>query len=743
MRSVSPQIGTLLLCVIFLNSLSVYATEYRLVSEGDKKGVTDELGQIIIPIVYEDIGWSDGAFSINDEVTGYFENGLWGVISTKNQKITKAIYRDLYPLGNGSIVASRYNQHSKQLLYGILDKSGRARVGFQYHSLADHRGILLVSQMQQGTLKWGVIDYTEQEIVDIGYDSIRVYSDRFVVYNQGRAGLISLGGEAMSTLSFHDIIRLGKYYLVSDDHGKEGLMDAYGNLQIPIEKKSIELLNDSLAEVENFPSWELLTTGNIHIKSFHFDQINPINHGVYQTTANNKQAIINIEGDYVLEGNNWKIQVPDEQFILVQVDAEYGVIREGGLEVLPIEFDSIYYSGRHFYALNVKDSQDEWRIYSLFGTLISSSVFHDVHPMSEDLIATKKNGYWGYIDFAGHTTIEYKYDYAWPFKDGRAKVNYLGNQGVISQSGEWVVSPTHLQVTIINQGLFINHASDRLELVDESERVVYQTDGEFIPHDFGLLEKTNSGKYGLVNEYGKSVHYPRYDSVSNLSGEKVYILKKGDEYGVIDQQGTFILNLTDEYQEIGEYSEEFLIIKKSNKYGFIDLDGKLRIANRYDRVKPFKNGMAAVKLLGKWGYIDKQERLVIQPKYDRVSDFQSGLSIVRKNAKSGLIDQSGNEVLPVEYDSIVRNADNTLILVKDGQFGLASETGSQLITPKYDLLQDVGNDQLIIEKRGKFGVIDRRGINVVATIYDSILYDAFNQFYLAKKSGKSQPVGLR
>ena len=716
--------------------------DYQVINKGNKQGLIDDKGNELIPAVHDRLGWTNGTTDVIEGVIGYARGERWGLISVKNSIITEPVYSQIYPHKNGLLIASKNSDYSDRPLFGVLDAKGSAKLGFQYHSLSPGFNYLVAGQLQEGRMKWGVLDFEENEIVPIKYDKVEIKQLQFVVYLGNRASVFSHEGKQITEFHYDEINELGSFSLVKSQIGKEGLLDNMGReITSPI-YKNIRLTSDSTALLTEFPKWQLIVPGTGVVKEFYYDHIEPVSNGIYVISANGKQAIINIEEDYLVDGNDWTIDVQDP-FVIIKEHNKYGVLKEGGLEVLPAKFDSIYFSGKHFYTLERDAMMDRWQIYSTFGSAISSSYYEQVFPMSEDLIALKKNGYWGYIDFSGHTVIDFIYDYAWPFKEGRAKVTYLGNQGIINTAGEWVVHANHSAVTIVNKDLFINHAGERLDLLDGLERVVYQTYNNLEPHSFGLKEITSGGRIGLINHSGTSVIPPQYHHISDLVGDHFYILMKDGRYGVIDEAGELVFGLTDEFEHIGSLSEGFLAVKKDGRFGFIDFDGNLRIANRYDQVGEFQEGMAPVQLLNKWGFIDRLERLRIQPLYDTVQKFNRGVSVVSKNGRYGIINMQGSEVLPIQYDSIYQNDFKSFILIESGLYGLADFKGELLFPAKFERLEESRDALLIVKQRGKYGVIKKNGINVIPIVYEEIIFDDFTGNYLAKKASVESTISTR
>jgi hypothetical protein len=77
-------------------SFHAEANSYTRFEQNGKIGLKDETGLIIIPAVYEALGWSNGSFSIANKVTGYKLKGAWGVVSLNNERVTSPLYSSPY-----------------------------------------------------------------------------------------------------------------------------------------------------------------------------------------------------------------------------------------------------------------------------------------------------------------------------------------------------------------------------------------------------------------------------------------------------------------------------------------------------------------------------------------------------------------------------------------------------------------------------------------------------------------------
>ncbi|MBA4056142.1 MAG: hypothetical protein C0490_15615, partial [Marivirga sp.] len=119
---------------------------------------------------------------------------------------------------------------------------------------------------------------------------------------------------------------------------------------------------------------------------------------------------------------------------------------------------------------------------------------------------------------------------------------------------------------------------------------------------------------------------------------------------------------------------------------------------------------------------------------------KKGFSLVKQKGLQGLIDKGGRQILPPRYESIGVLDHGNLLIQQDKLFGLSDAQGKILINPKYHTLKDLNNNYVIVERDGKYGVISLQGISTIPLIYDYILYDRYNNFFIALK--KSEWVRL-
>jgi hypothetical protein len=132
-------------------------------------------------------------------------------------------------------------------------------------------------------------------------------------------------------------------------------------------------------------------------------------------------------------------------------------------------------------------------------------------------------------------------------------------------------------------------------------------------------------KFGFIDEDGKLIVNPRFDSVTDFS-EGLAAVCIGDDCNFSSHTG-------------------------DRKWGYIDKTGATIIPSQFDSAAAFKEGLAAVDVGGKYGYINESGKFVIDPQFDGAFDFQNGIAWVqlRTNGSdipnaAGYIDKTGKYI---------------------------------------------------------------------------------------------------
>lgn len=172
------------------------------------------------------------------------------------------------------------------------------------------------------------------------------------------------------------------------------------------------------------------------------------------------------------------------------------------------------------------------------------------------------------------------------------------------------------------------------------------------------------------------------------------------------------------------FQEGLILVKAGKRYGFIDQHGFIRIACRYDSIRPFVEGTAAFRLENQWGCLDKNEKISIQPHYEEISDFRNGLAAAQREKKWGLINSLGEIKLPFEFDSITLEYHSGWKIRRRSWAGWADLDGKIRIQPKYFNSIEVPGGWHKVIRENRSGLINKEGIVILPTEYRYIIFES-------------------
>ncbi len=163
-----------------------------------------------------------------------------------------------------------------------------------------------------------------------------------------------------------------------------------------------------------------------------------------------------------------------------------------------------------------------------------------------------------------------------------------------------------------------------------------------------FVVKKDNNLYGVINSSGEEIIGSRYRSIEfNESLKEFFVKNNNNKYGivtVIEEKGVIKINLL--YDQITMIDKSGLyLVKNGNKYGVLGNDGNIVIHLEYDQIGIDNSKFLANNVTNKYLLYDK-------------------LIPVYQNRKWGLFDKTGNLVFPLEFDEIGctkgLNGDSTL-----------------------------------------------------------------------------------
>ena len=710
----------LVLAVLFVPTTILYskhgvpqpvspATEFSVFEENGKVGLKDKAGQVLIPATYESIGWSNGTLSIVDKVVGYQSGGHWGLIHTSNKLVTAPEFLDVKP-GEGSyIVAQKRSSLSQRATFGIINTSGKTIIPFLYDGLQLANMRAVVMSRSGATYKFGLIDLSHKIIVPVQYRSVySLGSLRYAVENDERkTAIFSDEGQQITEFVIDSISSFWKDHAVVYQNQKQGLIDRSGQMIVRPQYREVRFKDDGVIEVRATDEWLLLSGDNKVLGQCEGDMILP--------RSAERYAVVTA-GKYQLTDNEFKPLHKDRfsslgdfknGIAVFSTPSGAGVINDQGKEIIPPQYRELVIDRHALRARTDIGYKDRWILLDANGRRITEKHYEYIAPFNGKYYPAKNRGYWGALDANGEEIITCVHDSLLQNAGKNIVVKFKGEYGVMDLNENWIATPRVNRIEILNDENYLEFSGSTTFLKSYPNNIIYFSGNALSFTGSNIREELPTGAYWTIDMNGIIVDR----SNEPVKTEVVFFETEG-----------------------------LRAILKDGKYGFIDEAGRLRIANRYEEVKPFSNGLAAIRIMGKWGFIDHSEKLVVQPVYDDVGAFSNGQAIVKKDGLAGLIDVSGKVILPVRYDEIIPNPNKRYILRQGDVYGLADTSGALIIQPRYDTIVDAGNGYVIAERAGKFGVLTLKGVSTIPMVYDELSFDPHHDHFIAVKRSAWQQL---
>lgn len=423
-----------------------------------------------------------------------YKDNKWGVIDSTGNNVIDPSYKEMIvvPNSKSGVFICTYDVNydtgdyktkvlndKNQEIFTQYDKVEAIQNQDKDGNLWYEKNVLKV----QKDGKFGLIDLTGNEIIQIEYDEISVIPEienSFKVKKDSKYGIVDGDGKTVVQAQYADIDVLGKDnksgFIVKNDSGKYGIVD-YSNTQI-LEAKydSIEKVygNDMYVvtisgkqKVVNKAGEDVLTTGFDSIKQILANQENAV---IFMKS--DKCGVMNTNGEVLIDAQYDSLKETKVGMFIASKDGKYGIINSNKEEKLPFEYSSITFSDKadlyvaedsNFNAKILNSNLDEkasgilselneskgylkLRVdnsYKYYNFKFEEKQESDIFT-SRTLFLSKKDGKYGFVDKAGKVVVDYIYDDAMEQNDyGFAAVKKDGKWGSIDGKGNVVQEPTY------------------------------------------------------------------------------------------------------------------------------------------------------------------------------------------------------------------------------------------------------------------------------------------------------------
>ncbi|MCT4617837.1 MAG: WG repeat-containing protein [Marinisporobacter sp.] len=324
-------------------------------------------------------------------------------------------------------------------------------------------------------------------------------------------------------------------------------------------------------------------------------------------------------------------------------------------------------------------------LYNYKGEIISPQTIAKISIcMGSDLIAFGQEGQCGYFDIYGNVAIPPKYDMVSDFHNDMAIVHKDGKCGMINKNNEIIIPLQFDNLRFFVKDdpytIYLMKNKDskpqdhywKFGIIDRNGNIIIEAkyDNIRICENYGYGFYTN-GKMGYKS-FNNDIYIPSiYDAIKPCKEGKSFIVRKGDDIGVINDKNQIIIPFS---KQTIKYINNHFVIKKNGRISILDKESKLIANTNYTDINEFSyfdlKNCIIVYLDDKEGIVNMEGDTIIEPKYDQMSVYDDNNILVKLKDKWGVVNTKGQLLIPVEYDCIevICNKDksvNTLFLFKE------------------------------------------------------------------------------
>jgi hypothetical protein len=397
-------------------------------------------------------------------------------------------------------------------LFGFMNENGLPLIPPMY----DYAGVFSsgVAPVLKDD-KFGFVDKNNKLVIDFRYDDALDFDEgRCIVENNGLLGLIDRTGKYILPTEFDDIGRFSEGLIYAGKDGKYGYFDKYGYNRIPMKYDEAFSFQNGLAKVIEGNTARIIDFDGVTVLSVKDADMRFFSDSVFVLETRDSVTLIHINGHTLLDFAVERIGSLVEDLALFELNGRYGYLNGKGAVIIEPQLPRYnnYFQFAQFkngHAKFVKSGK--FGLINTAGEQVIKPIFSDVGEFGE-LIPVTKGDKWGYADEAVKLKIPYRFDYAFGFENGRAKVMMNGMYGLINLNGDYVIEPEYDRMT--------NTAST-----------------------FFIVEKDNL--VGLVNTDGKLLVDLEYTRIAQLS-QRYWQLESSYELAYFDAQEHRIIHLLKE-----------------------------------------------------------------------------------------------------------------------------------------------------------------------------------------------------
>lgn len=378
--------------------------------------------------------------------------------------------------------------------WGFIDGDGTERIKAEYDWVEPFlSGQALVGRGD----RTGTINRSGRLVIPIEYDEVDEFAEgTAVVERSGRVGAVDRSGEMVIPMVYTELGELSEGLAFVEDHGQMGYVNARGEMVISPAYGTASTFRNGRAVVGGQGlSGVIDRTGQL-VLPVEYDWVEGFEQGVSRVRRNGRFGLVSRTGAVLLEPVYDHIGMFHDGLALLVDGLQCGYVDTTGSLVIAKDYEAApdvatwgdFACGRAEVQLNGKRG--------LIGTRNERVVpcqYADVGGGRGPLFPVRKRLKWGFVDGAGNTVVEPRYDQVWDLSHGLARVRSGELFGAIDTTGREVIAVQHAALNDAQYGHVVGGGA-RLGVFDRTGRQVIPPEHERITLVTDKVAKVENGE---------------------------------------------------------------------------------------------------------------------------------------------------------------------------------------------------------------------------------------------------------
>jgi len=343
-------VGNIIIPLIY-DDLSDFHEDISIVESNNKFGLIDKTGKLRTQLRFDrlEYSYSHGTYS--------FElNNKKGLLDMNGNLLTQTLFDYINNDAPDNIFDNNLILVGLNHKYGCIDiQSGKIVIPLIYGSISSfHEGIAVVEpfRFDWATTKLyvenGCIDKDGKVVIPFQQYQIGNFSEGLASVSDGELkGFINITGEVVIPFKYIDVQDfnggLAVVRSLIDESGNCGAINKMGKVVIPLKYNNIHLCKDGIIGVELNEKWGFLDRTGKELTPLIYDRISKTHDycNGFTMTLNNKEGFIDNTGKILIPIQYDRINEFEDNVTIVSLNEKYGVINNYGKSLTKIEYDFI------------------------------------------------------------------------------------------------------------------------------------------------------------------------------------------------------------------------------------------------------------------------------------------------------------------------------------------------------------------------------------------------------------------